>query len=165
MPDELDKTTPTEDDIAKLIADSNPNFPLTRANAIAALTPPAGATFNDVRGRGETGADIIFQFPDGTQFFREVKCITGGRNAFNSDLRTAVKQLEVPAVRGDVFIQVPSYYPLQKGMQTFLFYRRQRPDILEKYQGIRLQVRDETGCILYDAQILDALKEGRQCDQ
>jgi len=27
MPDEPEKTTPTEDDIAKLIADSNPDFP------------------------------------------------------------------------------------------------------------------------------------------
>ena len=158
-PDEPQKPTPTEDDIAKLIADTNPNFPLTRVNALTALTPPAGAIFRDVRGRGETGADIIFQFPDGTQFFREVKCITGGRNAFNSDLRTAVKQLEVPAVRGDVFIQVPSGYPLQEGLQTFWFYRRRHPRVLEKYRGIRLQVRDETGSSLYDAEILDAFKE------
>ncbi|MFQ6044327.1 MAG: hypothetical protein ACE5PV_26030, partial [Candidatus Poribacteria bacterium] len=128
-------------------------------NALAALTPPAGTIIKDVVGPDKEGADIIFQFPDGAQFFREVKCITGGRNAFNSDLRTAVKQLKVPAIRGDVFIQVPSGYPLQEGIQTFLFYRRRRPDILEKYQGIRLQVRDETGRILYDAEILDASKE------
>jgi len=160
MLDESGKTTPTEDDIAKLITDSNPNFHLTCVNALTALTPPAGALFNDVRGRNEAGADIIFQFPDGTQFFREVKCIIGGRNAFNKDLQRAVKQLGVPDSIGDVFIQVPSRYPLKEGLQTFLFYRKQEPGALEKYRGIRLQIRDEMGRILYDAQILDALKEG-----
>jgi hypothetical protein len=45
-------------------------------------------------------------------------------------------------------------------LQTFLFYRKQEPGALEKYRGISLQIRDEMGRILYDAQILDALKEG-----
>jgi hypothetical protein len=159
MPNESEKTTPTEDDIAKLIADTNPNFPLTRVNALIALTPPEGAIFERVTGRDIQGADIIFRCKDGTSFFREVKCIIGGRNAFNSDLRTAVKQLEVPVVKGDVFIQVPGGYPLQEGLQTFWFYRRRHPRVLEKYQGICLQVRDENGTILYDAEILDAFKE------
>jgi len=159
MPNEPLKTVPTEDDIAKLIADSNPDFPLTRVNALAALTPPKGTVFERVAGRDAKGADIIFRYGDGIPFFREVKCIVGGRNAFNSALSAAVKQLGFPATAGDVFIQVPSHYPLQEGLQTFLFYRRRYPDALEKYQGIRLQVRDEAGSILYDAQILDALKE------
>ncbi|MFQ6043857.1 MAG: hypothetical protein ACE5PV_23635 [Candidatus Poribacteria bacterium] len=45
MPDGTEKTTPTEDGIAELIADSNPNFPLTRVNALTALTPPEGTVF------------------------------------------------------------------------------------------------------------------------
>ena len=158
MPDETEKTTPTEDDIAKLIADTNPNFPLTRVNALTALTPPKGTVFERVAGRDTQGADIIFRCKDGTPFFREVKCIVGGRNAFNRDLQKAVRQLGAPSPIGDVFIQVPSCYPLKEGLQTFLFYRQLKPGALEKYRGIRLQVHDETGRILYDAQILDALK-------
>lgn len=164
MPDETEKTTPTEDDIAKLIADTNPDFPLTRLNALEALTPPEGTVFDRVVGQDIEGADIIFRYKEGTPFFREVKCIVGGRNAFNSELRTAVKQLKAPTVEGDVFIQIPSRYPLQEGLQTFLFYRR-HTGALEKYRGIRLQVRDEAGCLLYDAHILDALKEGEKCDR
>jgi hypothetical protein len=86
MPDEPDKTAPTEDNIAKLIADTNLNFPLTRVNALIALTPPEGAVFERVTGRDMQGADIIFRYKDGTPFFREVKCIIGGRNSFNRDL-------------------------------------------------------------------------------
>jgi hypothetical protein len=165
MPDEIEKIAPTEDDIAKLIADSNPDFPLTRDNALAALSPPEGAVFERVAGRDMQGADIIFRYKDGTPFFREVKCIVGGRNSFNRDLQQAVKQLGVPHPIGDVFIQVPSCYPLKEGLQTFFFYRKQKPGALEKYRGICLQVRDETGRILCDAQILEALKEGEQCDR
>jgi hypothetical protein len=155
-----------EDDIAKLIADTNPDFPLTRVNAQSALTPPEGTVFDRVAGRDMKGADIIFRYKDGTPFFREVKCIVGGRNSFNRDLQKAVRQLGVPHSIGDVFIQVPTCYPLKEGLQTFLFYREQEPGALEKYRGIRLQVRDETGYILYDTQILDTLKEGeQQCDR
>ena len=165
MPDEPLQTTPTEDDIAKLIADTNPDFPLTWVNALIALTPPEGTVFGRVAGRDTQGADIIFRYKDGNPFFREVKCIIGGRNSFNRDLQKAVRQLGTPYPIGDVFIQVPICYPLKEGMQTFLFYRKQKPGALEKYRGIRLQIRDETGCVLYDAQILDALEEGELCDQ
>ena len=141
---------PSEADIEELIADTNPNFPLTQVNALAALTPPHGAIIERVAGRGVKGGDIIFRFPDGSRFFREIKCITGGRNAFNRRLSRAASQSDAPAGRGDIFVQVRAGYPVREALDYFLFYRRKKPEELGKYRGVRLQVRDETGAVLYD---------------
>lgn len=150
MADEISEFSSTEANIAKLIADTNKNFPLTRVNAKLALTPPSGTAFERVAGPGVAGGDVIFRLPSGKRYVREVKCITGGRNAFNRDVSQAVRQIEASGESGDVFIQVQRGYQVQKALETFRFYRRNYPDALEKYRGIRIQVRDEMGYILFD---------------
>ena len=98
------------DDIEKLIADTNPDFPLSEANAIAALTGPRGSTVLQVAGRSVYGADITFRLPDNTLFHREVKCITGGRNAFNRRISDAFSQFKDEESIGDIFFQVQNNY-------------------------------------------------------
>lgn len=143
------------DDIEKLIADTNPDFPLSEVNAIAALTGPTGSTVIQVAGRSVYGADITFQLPDNTFFYREVKCITGGRNAFNRRLSDALSQFQDEEGIGDIFFQVWKNYDVQSALSYFIMRRQNQFKELDKYRGVRLQVRDETGIILFDNVILE----------
>lgn len=143
------------DDIEKLIADTNPDFPLSEVNAIAALAGPTGSTVAQVAGRSVYGADITFQLPDNTLFHREVKCITGGRNAFNRRISDAISQFQDEESIGDIFIQVRKNYDVQGALAYFIMRRQNQPKELDKYRGVRLQARDETGIVLFDDVILE----------
>src|SRR5438309_11080420 len=73
----------TEVDIARLIADTNPDFPLSQVNAVRAVRGPQGAT-RAIAGQGGRGADVVFRGPAASTLRREVKSIAGGaQGSFN----------------------------------------------------------------------------------
>jgi hypothetical protein len=94
---------PTEDNIARLIADTNPAFPLTRVNAIRALQGPPGAVV-EVAGLSGQGSDVIF-LAGSRQLRREVKCIVGSaQGSFNREVARAAAQT---AYHGEILVQMP----------------------------------------------------------
>lgn len=87
-----------------LVADSNPEFPLTRDNAEAVLRDGPPDTTPQSAGEGVQGADVKFVDDNGDVILqRENKSISGGYNSFNSAINTARDQIEY---NGEVWMQV-----------------------------------------------------------
>jgi hypothetical protein len=87
-------TATTEQQATTLIADSNPNFPLTRPNAVRALRGPPGAT-SRVAGPGGEGADVVFEQATESgvvRVRREIKCIQGGAQGTFSSTSAATSR-------------------------------------------------------------------------
>lgn len=139
----------THQHVADLIADSNPNFRLTEANAKTALTGPEGTT-PEVAGSGGAGADIQFVDEAGnTVLKREVKSVEGGYNSFNSSLK---KGLQQAGSDGEVFMQVKSGTDVESWLSR---YRGSRtPEELATKAGNRVHVFDEHGQLLYSGPIV-----------
>ncbi len=137
-------------DIDKLIQDSNPNFRLSDTNAVHALVGPPGTTPR-IMGRGAQGADIQFVDQNGNVVLRrEWKCITGGYNSFNADIRMAAKKQAL--YHGEVWIQVPEGTPASDWIKSF---RRTRPaDQLSKYAGIFMMIVDPSGTIIFEGPLV-----------
>src|SRR6266849_5301410 len=94
----------TEADIARLIADTNPDFPLSQMNAVRAVRGPQGA-IRTIAGQGGRGADVVFRGPSASTLRREVKSIAGSaQGSFNREIAAAASQL---GYQGEVFVQVP----------------------------------------------------------
>jgi hypothetical protein len=131
-------------DVAMLIADSNPKFPLTQTNAEAALKPPPGVSRTEVAGPSGTGPDIRFFGPGGLVILqREVKSIAGNYNSFNQQLSKAAKgQLQGT---GEVFVQVPQGTDIAPWLQTFHSTPGRN---LNDYAGVNLQIVDDAGNVL-----------------
>jgi len=87
-----------------LVADSNPEFPLTRDNAEAVLRDGPPGTTPQSAGEGVQGADVKFVDDNGDVVLRrENKSISGGYNSFNSAIDKAKDQIDY---NGEVWIQV-----------------------------------------------------------
>ena len=135
--------------IADLIADSNPNFRLSAKNAEEILKLPDNAVRLQVAGRGGSGADVLFfDITNKLIWRREVKCIGGGYNSFNSQLSHASKN-QIQGI-GEVFIQVRRGADVQNWLRKFI---AQPGRDLIKYSNINLKVADESGNILFSGRI------------
>jgi hypothetical protein len=139
---------PTEENIARLIADTNPDSPLTRVNAIRALQGPQGAIVK-VAGSSGQGADVIFQA--GSRLLcREVKSIVGGaQGSFNREVAHAATQI---AYRGEILVQMPQGTDALRFISRF---RGSRPDPtqLEKYCAVRITIVDPLGTVLFEGSL------------
>jgi hypothetical protein len=146
---EATRLTEKAADVAALIEDSNKTFPLTKANAEAALTPPPGATRTKVAGPNTAGADIKFYAADDSLILeRELKSLDGGYNAFNRQLSKAVKsQL---SGSGEVWMQVKPGTDIEAWLKSF---RNTPGRNLGDYEGVTLRVLDDAGKVLYSGPI------------
>ena len=138
----------TEENIARLIADTNPDFPLTRVNAIRALQGPQGA-IAEVAGSSGQGADIIFRA--GSRLLsREVKSIVGGaQGSFNREVAHAAAQI---AYAGEILVQMPQG---TDALRFILRFRgsRSNPIQLEKYRAVRITIVDPLGMVLFEGSL------------
>ena len=53
------------------------------------------------------------------------------------------------------FLKEKFGYNVQDALAYFVMRRQSQPKELDKYRGVRLQVRDETGIVLFDDVILE----------
>ncbi|WP_437761871.1 PAAR-like domain-containing protein [Sorangium sp. So ce764] len=140
----------TPSDVNALIADSNPEFPLTQKNAENILgTGPTGSTAR-VAGSGGAGADVTFEDPHGNIVGRrEVKCIGGSsQGAFNKQVSHAAKAQAGSG--GEVFVQVKrSTSPDDASRMVARFRGSRTADDLTKYSGTKLVITDTEGNTLY----------------
>ena len=136
---------PTEENIARLTADTNPDFPLTRVNAIRALQGPQGAVV-EVAGLSGQGADVIFRA--GSRLVRrEVKCIVGSaQGSFNREVARAATQI---AYHGEVLVQMPQGTDALRLISRFRGSRAD-PGQLEKYHAVRITIVDPLGTVLFE---------------
>jgi hypothetical protein len=134
-----------EGNIARLIADTNPAFPLTRVNAIRALSGPQGA-MAEVAGPAGRGADVVFRAGSYT-LHREVKSIAGGaQGSFNREVAHAAEQI---AYRGEILVQVPHG---TDALRLVARFRGSRPEPaqLGKYRSVSLTIVDPSGTLLWE---------------
>ncbi|MBN1208836.1 MAG: hypothetical protein JXB05_28515, partial [Myxococcaceae bacterium] len=146
------KTTTRQNLETLQVNDSNRAFRLSKVNAETALAGPEGSTIN-VAGPSGAGRDVTFRqsTSDGvTVHRREVKSITGGQSAFNTEIGHAAKQVEYD---GHIFVQVPEG---TDAMRTILRFRGSRPSPAEKgmYRSVTTTVVDPSGKVLYDGPLM-----------
>lgn len=136
---------PTEEHIARLIADTNPAFPLTRVNALRALRGLQGAVVT-VAGPGGQGADVVVHTSSGL-VRREVKSIAGGaQGSFNREVAHAAVQI---AYAGEILVQVPQGAEARRLIARFRGSRRSSAQ-LEKYRMVYVTVVDPGGAVLFE---------------
>jgi hypothetical protein len=136
---------PTEENIARLIADTNPAFPLTRVNAIRSLQGLQGDVV-EVAGRSGQGADVVFRA--GSRLLRrEVKCIVGStQGSFNREIARAATQI---AYHGEILVQMPQGTEALRLVSRFRGSRSD-PGQLEKYHDVRITIVDPLGTVLFE---------------
>ena len=140
----------TEVDIARLIADTNPDFPLSQVNAGRAVRGPQGA-IRAIAGQGGRGADVVFRGPAASTLRREVKSIAGGaQGSFNREIAAAASQL---GYQGEVFVQVPRG---TAALNKVLRFRgaRQSPADLGLYRSVHIIIVDDVGTVLYQGPLV-----------
>jgi RHS repeat-associated protein len=140
----------TEAEMARLIADSNPRFPLTRENALRAVRGPQGATTH-VAGRGGSGSDILFKGPGSGVLRREVKSIAGGaQGTFNTEVAKGARQV---GYQGEVLVQMPEG---TDAVRKVLGFRGSRPTPadLGVYRSIDITIVDPSGKVLYSGPLV-----------
>ena len=136
---------PTEEHIARLIADTNPAFPLTRINAIRALCGPQGAVV-EVAGPAGQGAAAVFRTGSGL-VRREVKSIAGeAQGSFNREVAHAAAQV---AYEGEILVQVPQGTEALRLISRFRGSRRD-PALLGKYRAVHITIVDPAGTVLFE---------------
>lgn len=144
--DPFDALTPEEQRAAidELIADSNPNFPLTEATAEAILRSGPPGTKPVVGGPSAEGADTRFVDADGNEVARiENKSIAGGPNAFNRQMGHAAGQVDYD---GTVAVQVkPGTDPLD-WMHKFTGNRTDEQ--LARFENVDVVFYDENGNVI-----------------
>jgi|GEM_PF-5999115 len=135
----------TERNISRLIADTNPNFPLTRVNAMRALRGPQGAMV-EVAGPAGQGADVVFCTGSHT-LRREVKSIAGrAQGSFNREVAHAAEHI---GYCGELLVQVPQG---TNALRLVSRFRGSRPDPaqLGKYRSVHLTIVDPSGTLLFE---------------
>jgi hypothetical protein len=140
---------PTEEHIARLITDTNPDFPLTRANAIRALQGPQGASV-EVAGLAGQGADVVFRV-GACLLRREVKSIGGAaQGSFNREVAHAAAQV---GYQGEILVQVP---PETEALRLIARFRGSRSDPaqLGKYRAVHITLVDPLGMVLYEGPLV-----------
>jgi hypothetical protein len=143
-------STATEQQIAALIADSNPAFPLTRINAIRALSDFPGFT-PQVAGPGGAGADVVFRRGH-VAFRREVKAIAGGaQGSFNREVGHAAEQI---GYDGDILVQMPAG---SDGLRSVRRFRGSRPTPADLgiYRSVRITIVDPAGTLLWEGNLVE----------
>lgn len=141
--------TPIEANIARLIADTNPNFPLTRVNALRALRGPPEAMV-EVTGPAGRGADVVLRV--GSHLMRrEVKSIAGGaQGSFNREIAHAAAQI---AYAGEILVQVPQGTEAWRLVARFRGSRRD-PAQLGKYRTVHITIVDPAGTVLFEGSLV-----------
>ena len=135
----------TETDVANLIADSHPEFPLSRVNAIRAVTGPQGA-IREVAGPEAEGPDVVLKGPGGKRLRREVKSIAGrAQGSCNKALAHASSQI---GYQGEILIQMPRG---TNALRHVLRFRgsRMSPAELGVYRSVSIIIVDDMGMVLY----------------
>ncbi|RZS29535.1 hypothetical protein EV193_12020 [Herbihabitans rhizosphaerae] len=145
IPDEdpFDNLPPHERDalINQLIRDSNPDFPLTRANAEAMLRGGPPGTTPTVAGPGGEGGDIQFKNERGEVVERrEAKATDGTFNTFDTHLRKATGQIQN---KGEVWFQVPDGATPDQWLARW--QGRRTDEQLGKYADVDVVFRDASG--------------------
>ncbi len=142
-------STATEEDVQKMLQDTNPKFPLTRNNAVRALDGPEG-THVEIAGQGGEGADITFVDKHGNVVLhREVKCIQGtGQGTFNREISKAASQAQY---NGQIFVQMPEGTDAARYIARFRGARSTAD--LAKYNTVSITIADPAGNILWSGPI------------
>ncbi len=129
---------------AELINDSNQTFPLTDANAEAALRSGPPGTRPAAAGSGGAGADITFVDESGQVVGRtELKCIDGGPNSFNTTISHAAKQVQYD---GKVYVQTPEGTDAAQWVRSF--QGRRSDEQLGRYAKVDVTIVDPSGKVL-----------------
>ncbi|PRX92484.1 hypothetical protein [Allonocardiopsis opalescens] len=130
--------------VERLIADSNPRFPLAPVNAEAALRGGPPGTKPVVAGEGVKGADIEFVSDTEVRLKRENKSIGGGFNSFNRHLDHAIQeQLDGS---GEIWIQVRPGTDVDRWIRRWQGVRTDGR--LADYDGVAVVFRDSEGTSL-----------------
>lgn len=138
------------------MADSNPAFGLTAANAKSALELPPGAVRAEVAGTGVLGADVRFYAADGTLVLRRELKATGNildkktgnivnttYSAFNDRISEAASQAQQA---GEIWLQVNSGAKVEDYLRRFNAVPGRD---MAKYKDMTLHVVDELGTVIY----------------